>query len=137
MHLTCVHKLLIICFGALILRAVLLPFTSLPGIADPNHYYNLAVRLIHGYGFTIDYIWQYSLPPHSIVHPEEHWMPLTALIAAAPMRLWGENVHTALLPFVFLGALLPVLSYWMARQMNLSENAALFSAAMTAVLPEF
>ncbi|PWT88719.1 MAG: hypothetical protein C5B54_10160, partial [Acidobacteria bacterium] len=52
-------------------------------------------------------------------------------------RLWGENVHTALLPFVFLGALLPVLSYWMARQINLSENAALFSAAMTAVLPEF
>ncbi len=136
MRLTPLHKLLLICIGALIFRLVLLQFVSFPGIADPNHYYNMGLRLVEGHGFTIDYIWQYSLPPPSIVHPEDHWMPLTAVIAAAPMALFGEAVRTALLPFVILGALLPMLSYWMARQLELSESAALFSAAVLAALPE-
>ncbi|MEP7292906.1 MAG: glycosyltransferase family 39 protein, partial [Chloroflexota bacterium] len=129
--------LLLICVGALLFRLLLLQFVSFPGIADPNHYYNMGVRLVEGHGFTIDYIWQYSLPPASIVHPEEHWMPLTAVLAAAPMALFGESVRSALLPFVLLGALLPALAYWGARQLELSKSAALFSAAALAVLPEF
>lgn len=137
MRLTSVHKLLLICLGALVFRLILLQFVHFPGIADPNHYYNMAVRLVEGHGFTIDYIWQYSLPPQSIVHPEEHWMPLTAVLAAAPMLIFGENVQAALLPFLVIGALLPILAYWAARQLDLSENSALFSAAALAALPEF
>ncbi len=135
--MTPLHKLLLICVGALLFRLLLLQFVSFPGVADPNHYYNMGVRLVEGHGFTIDYIWQYSLPPQSIVHPEEHWMPLTAVLAAAPMALWGESVRVALLPFILLGALLPALSYWAARQLDVSDAAALFSAAALAVLPEF
>ncbi|MEO8392563.1 MAG: glycosyltransferase family 39 protein [Chloroflexota bacterium] len=131
------RKLLLICFGALIFRLVLLVFVSYPGIADPTHYYNMGVRLVEGHGFTIDYIWQYSLPPQSIVHPEEHWMPLAAVFAAAPMALFGESVRVALLPFVLISSLLPALSYWAARQLDLSESSALFAAAALAVLPEY
>jgi hypothetical protein len=138
MRLTSLHKLLLICVGALVFRLVLLQFVHFPGVADPNHYYNMGVRLVEGHGFTIDYIWMYSQPPQSIVHPEEHWMPLTALLAAAPMALFsGVSVHAALVPFLLLGSLLPMLSYWAARQLDLSENAALFAAAALAVLPEF
>ncbi len=130
------HRLLLICLGALVFRLVLLGLVDYPGIADPTHYYNMGVRLVEGHGFTIDYIWQYSLPPQSIVHPEEHWMPLTAVIAAAPMALFGESARIALLPFLLIGSLLPALSYWAARQLDLSEEAALFSAAALAALPE-
>ena len=137
MRLPLSRKLLLICLGALIFRLVLLQFVDYPGVADPTHYYNMGVRLVEGLGFTIDYIWQYSLPPQSIVHPEEHWMPLTAVLAAAPMALFGEGARIALLPFLLIGSLLPMLSYWAARQLDLSENAALFSAAALAVLPEF
>lgn len=138
MRLTPVHKLLLICLCALVFRlALLLLFVQFPGIADPNHYYNMGVRLVEGHGFTIDYIWQYSLPPESIVHPEEHWMPLTAILAAAPMLIFGESVRVALLPFILIGSLLPVLSYWAARQLDLSESSALFAAATLAALPEF
>ena len=122
MRITLSPKLLLICLGALVFRLVLLLFVSFPGIADPNHYYNMGVRLVEGHGFTIDYIWQYSLPPQSMVHPEEHWMPLTAVLAAAPMALFGESVRVALLPFMLLGSLLPALSYWAARQLDLSEE---------------
>lgn len=132
-----IQLLLLICLGALVLRLGALAFVSFPGVADPNHYYNMGVRLVEGHGFTIDYIWQYSLPPNSIVHPEEHWMPLTAVLTAVPMQLFGVGVHAALLPFVVIGALLPALAYWGARQMALSAGAALFAAASVATLPEF
>ena len=137
MRITSLHKLLLICLGALILRLILLQFVQFPGIADPNHYYNLALRLLEGHGFTIDYIWQYTVPPQSIAHPEEHWMPFTAVLAAIPMLLFGTDVRVALLPFILIASLLPILSYWGARQLDLSESAALFSAAALAVLPEF
>ncbi|NDJ62174.1 MAG: hypothetical protein GYB67_13685 [Chloroflexi bacterium] len=126
-----------ICVGALILRLLLLPLIAHPGIADPNHYYNLGLRLADGHGFTIDYIWQYSLPPDALAHPEEHWMPLTAVIAAGPLALFGESVAAALLPFILIGALLPALSYWAARQLDLGPAASLFAAGCTALLPEF
>jgi len=64
-------------------------------------------------------------------------MPLAAVLAAAPMAIFGESVRVALLPFILIGSLLPMLSYWGARQLDLSENAALFSAAALAALPEF
>jgi hypothetical protein len=131
-------KLLLICAGALALRLlVLLLFVRFPGIADPNHYYNMGVRLVEGHGFTIDYIWQYNVPPDSIIHPEEHWMPLTAVLAALPMALLGIGVQQAILPFILLGSLMPVLSFWMARQLDLSERGCFFAAASAAVLPEF
>lgn len=138
MRLTSFHRLLLICLAALVFRlALLLIFVHYPGIADPTHYYNMGVRLVEGHGFTIDYIWQYSLPPATIVHPEEHWMPLTAILAAAPMAIFGESVRVALLPFLLLGSLLPAVSYWAARQIDLSEGASLFAAAALAALPEF
>lgn len=129
-------KLGLICLAALLLRLFAASFVQHPGIADSNHYYNVAMRLIEGHGFTSDYIWMYSLPPESIVHPEEHWMPLTSLIAAIPMALFGPGVFNALIPFILLGALLPLLGYVAARQFQLSELASLFVAAATAVLPE-
>ncbi len=136
MRLLSRHRLLLICLGALVFRLALLGLVDYPGIADPTYYYNLGVRLVDGHGFTIDYIWQYSQPPASIVHPIDHWMPLTGVIAAVPMALFGEGARIALLPFILIGSLLPALSYWTARQLDLSEEAALFSAAALAALPE-
>lgn len=132
------HILGLICLAALGLRlALLASLVDFPGIADPLHYYNMGVRLVEGHGFTIDYIWQYTLPPESIEHPEEHWMPLAAVLAAAPMALIGVQPAVAIVPFALLGALLPVASYAAARQMRLSAPAALFAAAGAALLPEF
>jgi hypothetical protein len=129
-------KLLLICLLALLLRLALLPLIQHPGIADPNHYYNLGLRLLHGHGFTIDYIWQYYNPPESIVHPEDFWMPLAGVLAALSMAVFGESVQAAVLPFVLIGSLLPLIGYFAARQMQCSETSSLFAAAALAVLPE-
>lgn len=129
--------LLLICLAALALRVIaLLAYVDFPGIADPLHYFNMGARLAAGYGFTIDYIWQYTLPPDSIIHPEEHWMPLTAVLAAIPMLAFGESARAALIPFVLLGSLLPLISFAAARQLKVSDEGALFAAACCAFLPE-
>lgn len=135
--MTSCRFLFVICLGALLLRLFTLQFVQHPGIADPNHYYNLALRLLDGQGFTIDYIWQFYNPPQSITHPEDFWMPLTAVIAAAPMKLFGVSVRTALIPFVVMGSLLPILGYAAARQFGCQSTTSLFAAAIVGVLPEF
>ena len=130
------YKLILICLGALALRLALLPFIAHPGISDPNHYYNLGRELAQGQGFTIDYVWQYYNPPDAVVHPTDWWMPLTGVLVAGGMTLGGVNVTAALLPFVLIGALLPLGGYWAARQLQCSEGGSLFAAAAVGLLPE-
>jgi 4-amino-4-deoxy-L-arabinose transferase-like glycosyltransferase len=134
-------KLALIIVGAFAFRLLLAAlFVRFPGIADSNHYTNMALRLLDGHGFTIDYIWQYNVPPAGLIHPEDHWMPLAAVLAAVPMALFGatEGVFNpaSLLLFMVAGALLPLIAFWAARQLKLGEQAALFSAGAAAFLPE-
>jgi 4-amino-4-deoxy-L-arabinose transferase-like glycosyltransferase len=137
-RLIATHRPLIVIVAlALALRLALLPFIQHPGIADPNHYYDVGRQLATGHGFTLDYIWQYDRPPASVVHPEDSWMPLTSVLAAAPMAVFGINVQAALLLFVLIGALLPVVTYLWALQLYCSPRTALFAAVFAAVLPEF
>jgi hypothetical protein len=132
------RKLLMICAATLLFRLLLLPFVQHPGIADPNHYYNLGVRLVEGHGFTIDYIWHYYNPPDDIVHADDFWMPATSLLAAASMKLFGAGVQLAILPFALIGGLvMPVLGYAAARQFRCSDTTSLFAAAAAGFLPEF
>jgi 4-amino-4-deoxy-L-arabinose transferase-like glycosyltransferase len=131
------HILALICLGAFALRLFTLQFVQHPGIGDPNHYYNLALRLLDGHGFTIDYIWQYYNPPQSIVHPEDFWMPLTGILTAVSMGVFGISVQAAVLPFLILGSMLPIVGYSAARQFGCLPMTSLFAAAAIAVLPEF
>ena len=134
-------KLALIVLGAFAFRALLAAlFVRFPGIADSNHYFNMALGLLDGQGFTIDYIWQYNVPPASIIHPEDHWMPLAAMLAAVPMALFrtaeGTFNPASLLLFMACGALLSVVAFWGARQLKLSDHAALFAAGAAAFTPE-
>lgn len=130
-------KLLLIVIGALLLRLAVLLFVQHPGIADPNHYYNLGLRLVEGRGLTIDYIWQYFGPPPALVHVEDHWMPLAGILAALGFTLFGENLPAGLSLFILIGTLVPLAGCAAARQFGLREGTALFCAAALAVLPEF
>src|SRR6185295_7621011 len=94
------RALILICLFALALRLAALMLVDFPGIADPNHYYNLSVRLAEGHGYTIDYIWQYNDAYPQVEHPDDYWMPLTALIAAGSMSIFGVGVREALIPFL-------------------------------------
>ncbi len=131
------YRLALIFVLAILFRLILAQFVHHPGIADPNHYYNVGRELAAGNGFQVDYVWEFYNHPTVVVHPEDHWMPLTSALAALPMTVLGPGVQHALLPFILSGALLSVLVYLAARQLGCSTEASLFAAALAAVLPEF
>lgn len=131
------HKLFLICLGALLFRLALLTFIQHPGIGDSNHYYNLGRLLADGKGYNIDYIWQYNNPPADLIHAEDYWMPLTGLFPAASMALLGQTVAVALLPFIIMGSLIPIVAYVATRQFGCSQTTALLMAAAAAFIPEF
>jgi len=129
--------LFLICLGALALRLLVLQFVQHPGTADPNHYYNLGLRLVEGHGLTIDYIWQFNDPPDQLEHPDDYWMPVTGIVTAASMKLFGTDVRGAVGLNIIIGSLIPMLAYAAARQFGLVSVPSLLAAAFTAVLPEF
>jgi hypothetical protein len=131
--------LFVVCLAAVGFRFLLAGvFVQHPGIADPNHYYNLGLRILDGHGFTIDYIWNYFRPPTALIHPEDHWMPLAGVLAALGMGVFGQTVTGALIPFIVIGGILvPILCFLLARQFGLSDMGSLFCAAAGAFLPEF
>ncbi len=132
------HKLLLIGVVAFLLRLALAQWAEHPGIADPNHYYNVGRRLAEGHGLTVNYIWQFNNDYATITHPEDHWMPLTSVLVAAAITLFGTSVQAAFVPFMLIGAfVLPALAYLAARQLRCSPNSSLFVAAAAALLPEY
>jgi 4-amino-4-deoxy-L-arabinose transferase-like glycosyltransferase len=126
----------LICLAGLALRLVLLPSVPHPGIADPNHYYQVGKSLVEGRGFMLDFLWQYNNPPADIVHEMDYWNPLAAVITAFGFTVFGVNVAAGVLPFAILGAFLPILAFFAGRQLKLDDESALFAAACTAFLPE-
>jgi len=129
--------LIAICLAALVVRAGLALFAEHPGVADPNHYYNLGRQLVAGRGFETDYLWHYYNPPETITHPDDFWMPLAGVLAAGGMALFGESVQGALVPFIVLGSLLPLAVYAAARQFGCAPECALYAAGFGAALPEY
>lgn len=108
-----------------------------PGIADSNHYYNLALNLADGRGFVIDYIWQYHNPPEDVTHPIDYWMPLPAIPPAMMLAFFPDNLFAALIPSVMIGTLLAVLAYTAAALMQLNKSARLLAMLGVVFLPEF
>ncbi len=125
-----------IVLAGFLLRLALLNLVHNPGLHDPLHYYNLGRRLAQGQGFTIDYVWHYSRLPVDLVHATDHWMPLPGVAVALGMSLGGVSIQAALTLFLVSGALLPLLSFWACRLLDLPEACAWIAAAFTALNPE-
>lgn len=131
------HWMLIgIVIVGLLTRLILLNFTDFPGINDPNHYYNLGLRLLDGHGFTMDYLWHFNFMPQTLQHPFDFWQPLAGILAYFGMLLLGEGVAQAIIPFIVLGSFIPLVTYLAARQLECSQGSSLFVAACAAFLPE-
>ncbi len=129
--------LIVILVAGFGVRLALAALAQHPGISDPNHYYNLAQSLVEGRGFVIDYIWQYHLPPTTVTHPIDYWMPLPAVWPALGITLLGNSLLAALLSSVVIGTLLALLTYGLAAAANLPEHTRLLAAGLIVFLPEF
>ncbi len=125
----------VIVLWALLPRLVLWALSTHPGLWDPTEYYNLAVNLHSGNGFTLDYIWSFANDPQAVTHPLDHWLPLPGVLAAGSFALFGVSVQAALLPFVLLGVGQSLLVYVFAQRIGISTGAAVLAALATAWMP--
>ena len=120
---------------ALLPRLVFWAISRHPGLWDPSEYYNLALSLHRGRGFTLDYLWSFANHPVAVTHPLDHWLPLPGVLAAGGFALFGESVQAALLAFVWLGVIQGLLAYWFALRIGNSRDVAVFAALATAWTP--
>jgi 4-amino-4-deoxy-L-arabinose transferase-like glycosyltransferase len=120
---------------ALLPRLVFVLISRHPGLWDPTEYYNLAVNLHAGRGFTLDYIWSFANHPAGVTHPLDHWLPLPGVLAAGSFAVFGVSVQAALLPFALLGTLQSLLTYAFALRIGTSRPVAVFAALAAAWMP--
>jgi hypothetical protein len=116
-----------------------------PGYTDAYYYAVGARQLYAGQGFDLPFIWNYLHPPQSLPQPGYlYWMPLTALLAWLGTLGLGDTFRAMQVPFVLLSALLPLVTYGLARDLvGGSFRSALdwrkhaLLAALLAILPGF
>jgi 4-amino-4-deoxy-L-arabinose transferase-like glycosyltransferase len=113
--------LAVIWAGALVFRAAL---ASLPRVIrwDEPDYLWLGRNLLSGRGYTI------------VGVPETHYTPLFPLLAGGVYLLTGNPELGSAFWYVFLGALLVVPVYFLARRLY-GRRVAVLSAALVAVFP--
>ena len=135
---------------ALLLRAAAAMLASWPAYTDPAYYDLVAERLATGHGFTVPVLWSFlevggALPavPRLPVPSNGHWMPLTSLIPAAFMALFGTSYGVAQIPMVLLSAALVPLTYlvgwrfWRTRRVAIGGAVlAIFAGPLLLMYPQ-
>jgi hypothetical protein len=110
---------------------------SHPGYMDAQYYFVTGEQLADRVGFVEPFIWNFLNNPESVPHPSHgYWMPLTSLIAAIPMSLFGLSFRTAQIPFILLNAFLPILTSYFSYSIN-QDNSAAFLAGLLAAVPGY
>jgi hypothetical protein len=118
---------LIILFAlSLIFRVTMAEWISQPWYLDAAYYFDVAKNLASGHGFIEDFIFTYLTPATSVVHPSNfYWMPLTSIIIAPFLALFGISWHIAQIPIILLSIPLPLFTYWIGWDIFRSRRYAL------------
>ncbi|HEY2980848.1 MAG TPA: hypothetical protein VGJ22_06680 [Anaerolineales bacterium] len=103
---------LLLFFLALIVQGAIASLQKIPGYLDADYYFAGGLRLVRGYGFTENYLWNYLDDPQGLPHPSHgYWMPLASILAAAGMWVTGQQTYAAArLGFILLAAAVPPLT---------------------------
>ena len=116
-------------------RIVAVALVPWPPFTDPAYYSMIAQRLAEGHGFTTPVLWSFievgSVIPDPAILPvpsNAHWMPLTSIVAAASMAVFGSTYIAGTLPLVVLSALLVPFTYLVAIELLGSRWAAILAS---------
>jgi 4-amino-4-deoxy-L-arabinose transferase-like glycosyltransferase len=107
---------------------------DLPGTFDQISYNTLALRVLHGFGFTFGETWWPITPAGA---PTAHWSFLYTLYLVSIYALFGPHPLAArLIQAVITGLLQPFLAYKIGKNL-FSETVGLVSAGLTAIYAYF
>jgi 4-amino-4-deoxy-L-arabinose transferase-like glycosyltransferase len=107
---------------------------ELPGIFDQVSYHNLAVRVVHGHGFTFGEEWWPITPAGA---PTAHWSFLYTIFLVSVYSLFGPHPLIArILQAVMVGILHPYITFRLGESL-FSRKIGLVASAITAVYVYF
>ena len=122
---------------ALIARIAAAAIVDYAPYTDPAYYTLVAKQLATGHGFTVPVIWSFlevgsHLPsPASLPVPSNgHWMPLTSIVAAGSMALFGPTWRAGQVPMVLLSTLLVPLTYQIGWELWQRRSVALLAGVL-------
>jgi 4-amino-4-deoxy-L-arabinose transferase-like glycosyltransferase len=132
-----VRDLLGVSLLALVARIVAALLVWWPPYTDPAYYSLVAQRLAGGDGFSVPVLWSFlevgSRIPDPAVLPvasNGHWMPLTSMVAAGSMQLFGPSWQAGQVPMVLLSVALVPLTYLIAWELWASRTVAVASSIL-------
>ena len=124
--------LAVLTFLALIARIGAAALFDYAPYTDPAYYTLVAERLATGHGFSVPMIWSFlevgSKLPNPAVLPAAsngHWMPLTSVVAAAFMAVFGPTWRAGQVPMVLFSAFLVPLTYQIGWELWKGRSVAL------------
>jgi hypothetical protein len=132
---------LLVLFGlALVTRGAAGLLIDYAPYGDPAYYQLVAQQLAGGHGFTVPVLWSFldlggQLPadPMLPVPSNGHWMPLTSVVAAGSIALFGDWLgpwRAGQLPMVVIGAALVPATYYLSRALWESRFGAWIAALL-------
>jgi hypothetical protein len=113
-------------------------FQKAPGYMDAEYYFSGGQRLVEGYGFSEEFLWNYLDDPQGLPHPSHgYWMPLASIFAAIGMAV-VQNISFSAgrIVFILLAGAIPPLSAFLSYHINQRRDFAILSGII-AVLPGF
>ena len=134
---------------ALVARVVAGLIVSWPPYTDPGYYTLVATRLADGFGFTVPVLWSFlevggSIPadPTLPVASNGHWQPLTSIVAAGSMSIFGSDYRAGQVPMILLSmALVPAtyligIRFWRDRLVAVAGAVlAIFAGPLLIMYP--
>ncbi|MBD3181486.1 hypothetical protein GF312_04285 [Candidatus Poribacteria bacterium] len=135
------HLAVLLCMGIafFIIKCIVTYPIKYVGHADAAAYAEMADSLIHGRGFSVDYIsWYFEKYDPKIVRPEDHWPPLYSILIAPFFPIFGKTAFAAKLPSLIISCLLlPVVIYYLTKEISGSKFAGLAAGAGILLYPFF
>ena len=123
---------IIVAVLALIVGTAMAAAIKHPGYTDAYYYFNAGQRLIQGKGLTDAALWTYLGAPAALPVPSHlYWMPLTSLVAAGSMALFGPSFDGAQVGFVLVYAGLALVGFTVGALIGESRRLAWFTALLT------
>jgi 4-amino-4-deoxy-L-arabinose transferase-like glycosyltransferase len=117
---------------ALAVNGFLALFVHEPRYTDDSYYFGGALRLAEGQGFTEPYFWNYVGSPAFLPQPSHlYWMPLTSIVAAVSMSIFGHSFRAAQIPLVLAASFLPLVAYMTGWKIAHLRRHALSAGLLT------
>jgi hypothetical protein len=110
------RDLALISLACLAVRSLTALLVEEPGYMDAYYYFHVARNLASGQGFVEQVLWNYLDNPAGLPHASNlYWMPLTTVLVAPGLALFGDTFRAAQVPLVVLSPLVPIIAYFTGR----------------------